>query len=37
VYVAMDSAVENRPQQTRPSFLISDLKPHAMTGAEMQT
>ena len=34
--VAMDSAVENWPLQTRPRFSISDLKRCPTTGAEMQ-
>ena len=35
VYVAMASAVEKRPLQTRPRFSISDLKRRTI-GAEMQ-
>jgi hypothetical protein len=34
--VAMDSAVENRPPQTRPRFSISDVKRCTTTGTEMQ-
>ncbi len=36
VYVAMDSAVENWPQQIRPHFSMSDLKHRPTTGAAMQ-